>query len=169
MKRILIPLLAILAATSLLADGEQPPFITYSTKPLSQYQRARGQFGFQEHVYTNDVLNGVYGWGYGASAFGTTEDGNISLQAAENFTNTAHGTKIVFQTTPLTTAAEATSLTVTSTGLGLLNDAAPRTNLTPPAAGYLVWNSADKQLCVSTGTAVNSWVQVADGTTACSH
>ena len=169
MKRILIPLLAILAAVSIQADGEQPPFITYGTKPISQYQRARGQFGFQEHVYTNDVLNGIYGWGYGTSSFGTTEDANISIQAAENFTSTAHGTKVVIQTTPLTTATEATSLTVTSAGLGLLSNAAPRTNLTPPAAGYLVWNSADAQLCVSTGTTATTWVQVADGTTACSH
>lgn len=48
-------------------------------------------------------------------------------------------------------------------------DAAPRTNITPEEAGDLIWNSADGELCVSTGTVATSWVQAADQSTACSH
>jgi hypothetical protein len=114
-------------------------------------------------------MNGLAGRGYNGSAFTTTSGISLELQASEDWTATANGTKFVFKTTPVTTATSAASLTVSSSGLSLLTNAAPRTNLTPLAAGTLVWNSADGQLCVSTGTVATSWVQVADGTTACSH
>ncbi len=61
------------------------------------------------------------------------------------------------------------SLVTATGGLALPSNAAPRTNVTPTAAGQLIWNSADKQVCVSTAATVTSWVQAADGTTACSH
>lgn len=64
---------------------------------------------------------------------------------------------------------ELTASTVTLSGyLSLMVDPAPRTNITPGRAGSLIWNSSDLELCVSTGTAASTWVQAADGTSACS-
>lgn len=60
------------------------------------------------------------------------------------------------------------NLTTTGT-LGLLSDSAPRTNITPVAAGALIYNSADKEVCVSTGTTKTTWTTIASTTNACSH
>lgn len=58
--------------------------------------------------------------------------------------------------------------TMTMSGLlGIRANAAPRTNITPTAAGQLIWNSTELELCVSTGTTVNTWTRVSDGTSAC--
>lgn len=50
----------------------------------------------------------------------------------------------------------------------LPTDVAPRTNVTPAYAGQLIFNSADLEVCVSTGTSASTWTNVEDGT-ACSH
>lgn len=55
--------------------------------------------------------------------------------------------------------------------LTIPQNAAPRTNVTPTSIGQLILNTtpAPSQLCYSTGTIPSSWVQVADGITACSN
>ena len=60
--------------------------------------------------------------------------------------------------------------TITLTGLPALpSDSAPRTNITPTVAGQLIYNSADKEVCFSTGTAATTWVQIRSASTACTH
>lgn len=50
---------------------------------------------------------------------------------------------------------------------------APRSatvGVTPPAAGALIYNSTDKELCMSTGTTASTWVQVSSAAvSACQH
>lgn len=59
---------------------------------------------------------------------------------------------------------------ITFTGLPRLpTNATPRSSVTPTAAGELIWNSGSSEVCVSTGTTMTTWVQVADGTTACQN
>ncbi|RTL20764.1 MAG: hypothetical protein EKK55_17415 [Rhodocyclaceae bacterium] len=55
--------------------------------------------------------------------------------------------------------------------LTIPQNAAPRTNVTPTSVGQLILNTTPTpdQLCFSTGTAVSTWVQVADGSSACSN
>jgi hypothetical protein len=49
------------------------------------------------------------------------------------------------------------------------SNSAPRTNVTPVAAGVLIYNSAGAELCMSTGTLVSTWVKVSSPTAACSN
>jgi hypothetical protein len=97
-----------------------------------------------------------------ASALGTNDVlkvGNATITIAGSLTTTGDAQ-----------IGDAITDIITLTGLPRLPaDAAPRTNITPTAAGELIWNSADAQICVSTGTTASTWVQVSDGTTACSH
>lgn len=164
-KRLAISLFFLATA----AHADEPITDSYGTSPGSLIRRARGHDGDKTVLASGDVLNGVYGRGYTGTAFTTANNAAIELQTSQAWTPSANGTKVIVKTTQTGGTSQAAVLTITNNGLTLLSDAAPRTNLTPPAVGTLVWNSADGQLCVSTGTAVNSWVQVADGTTACSH
>lgn len=141
--------------------------------------RARGTSRDKEVIGSSDTIMGFFGNGYkGATGFTPYATPRVGMyfQAAENWSSTANGTKILFKTTPLTTAVPATALTIAGgevtigTSLFTLpSNAAPKTNVTPTAVGQLIYNSTANQLCVSTGTALNTWVQVADGTTACSN
>lgn len=56
-----------------------------------------------------------------------------------------------------------------ATNLGIPSNAAPRTNVTPVRAGLLIFNSAGSEVCLSTGTALNTWVKIAAPTTACAN
>lgn len=164
-----ITFLAIMLGIGAKAEDLMTVYGDSGTKPGRCVLRARGHAQGTDHVYSGDALNGMYARGYNGSAFTTANGASIEIQASEDWTTTANGTKFVFYTTPKQSTTAAAVLTVNGAGLQLLTNAAPRTNLTPSAAGTLVWNSADGQLCVSTGTVATSWVQVADGTTACSH
>ena len=62
------------------------------------------------------------------------------------------------------------------TTLQIVSSTAPRdtsssVGITPTAAGQLVFNSTDNELCLSTGTTRFTWVRVSSGTatTACAH
>lgn len=140
----------------------------YGSRPGLTVRRANGHEGFEGPVLSGDKVNGIYGRGYNGSAFTTSDSASVEIQATEDWTSTANGSKVVVTATQATEATAATVLQIGANGLTLLSDAAPRTNLTPLAAGTLVWNSGDDELCVSTGTVATSWVLVADGSTACS-
>lgn len=71
-----------------------------------------------------------------------------------------------------TTLGDAATDVITFTGLTQLQvSATPRSSITPTAAGQLIFNSTGKELCMSTGTSIASWVRVSSGvvTTACSN
>lgn len=71
-----------------------------------------------------------------------------------------------------TTLGDAATDVVTLTGLTQLQvSTGPRTNVTPTAAGQLIFNSTGVELCVSSGTTITSWVRVSSGTstTACAN
>lgn len=56
-----------------------------------------------------------------------------------------------------------------ATNLGIPSNAAPRTNVTPVRAGLVIYNSTGLEVCLSTGTALNTWVKIAAPTTACAN
>lgn len=56
-----------------------------------------------------------------------------------------------------------------ATNLGIPSNAAPRTNVTPARAGLVIYNSTGLEVCLSTGTATNTWVKIAAPTTACAN
>jgi hypothetical protein len=68
-----------------------------------------------------------------------------------------------------------TSGALTASGaFTVYSSTAPRDSgvgVTPPAAGSLIYNSTDKELCMSTGTTLSTWVRVSisSATQACLH
>lgn len=55
----------------------------------------------------------------------------------------------------------------TTAQIAIGTNSAPRTNLTPLAAGSLVWNTTNLELCVSTGTTKLTWALTTSTSTAC--
>ncbi len=109
-----------LFSTPLMAEEFSNPSTSYGTstnKPGSRINRARGHAGDIEHIYSGDVLNGVYGRGYDTSSFGTTDDVAIEEQAAEDFSTTANGTKVLIKVVPVTTTSQSTIMTIDGTGV----------------------------------------------------
>lgn len=67
------------------------------------------------------------------------------------------------------------NVTVSGGTFAVLTSTAPRDvsstiGVTPPVAGSLVYNSTDKEICLSTGTTRFTWVEVSTfGVVACRH
>lgn len=147
-----------------------------SVKPGIYMARAKGHSRDPELIGTNDVLGGMFASGWFGTAYSSTPRVSMQMMATETWSSTANGSKVFFQTTPATTVVPVTGLTISGNvvridvdGLVLPINAAPRTNVTPTIAGQIIYNSADKELCFSTGTTVTSWVLSSNPATACSH
>lgn len=118
MKKLLL-ILSLFSASLVFADGIDTPTYTFgdaNTTPGVTVKRARGHPGDKEHIYSGDILVGLYGYGYGLSDYSSGARSSIELQAAENWTNSAHGSKILFKTTPAGSVTPATVLTIGSDG-----------------------------------------------------
>ena len=100
---------------------------------------------------------------YQATGFGDITVENILINALGIYDS--GGT---LRYTPGTTNAFVGSLTTTGT-IGLLSNAAPRTNITPVAVGALIWDSAGSVVCMATGTTKTSWTLITASNTACPH
>jgi len=84
---------------------------------------ARGTAAAPAAVQLGDPLALFLGDGYGATHF-SSEAGGVIIVAAENFTDTAHGSAIVFSTTPVGTTADAGHMVVLpdgNVGIGTFN------------------------------------------------
>jgi len=77
--------------------------------------KARGTSAAPTAVLANDSLGGFLGRGYGATTFGGTRGGMFVI-ASENWTDTAQGTSISFNTTPTGTTATGPSVTISPSG-----------------------------------------------------
>ena len=115
MKRLICLLSAIMLFGVNTYSGENEPSDVFGGSSVNaglKINRYRGQFGNREHLYSGDILNGLYGYGYGLTALQTTPGVTIKLKANQDWTASAQGTKIVFETTPdgSTTPAEVFSI-----------------------------------------------------------
>jgi hypothetical protein len=86
------------------------------TYPLYAGRAARGTVTAPTASQSGDILSRFSAVGYGASEY-KTGISRFDAIAAENFTNSAAGTKFTFQTTPIGSAAAQLSATVDSTGI----------------------------------------------------
>lgn len=85
-------------------------------------RKARGTSGSPTAVQSGDTLSLLGGRGYGATGFSSTNKANVSLMAAENWTDSAQGTYISFNTTAAggTTRAEVAKLNNTALTLSAI-------------------------------------------------
>lgn len=61
---------------------------------------ARGTLASPSAIQSGDPITNITGRGYGATAFSTSARGRIQIQASQNWTDSAHGTNILFAVTP---------------------------------------------------------------------
>jgi len=77
---------------------------------------------------------------------------------------------VLFHVNGAATLGSAITDAITFTGLPYIPaNAAPRTNVTPAAAGALIRNSTAQELCFSTGTTISTWVRVSTPSLACQN
>jgi hypothetical protein len=98
---------ALLEVSNVVPGGPANMWVTSFTNTLGPYylaRRARGTPGTPAAVQSGDGLSGLYGMGYGTTQFGPASTGGITIQAAQNFTDTQQGTAITFSTTAINSA-----------------------------------------------------------------
>ena len=78
--------------------------------------KARGTKTAPSAVNTNDELAYFGGRGYGTSNFGTLSTAGMGIFAAENFTDGARGSYVVFGTTPKGSTTRGTNMVITDNG-----------------------------------------------------
>ena len=86
-------------------------------------RKARGTSAAPTAAQAGDILVGFLGSGYGTTAFSGTR-GGMFVQAAENFTDTAQGTRLNFNTTATGTITPSPKMTIDpvgNVGLGTTN------------------------------------------------
>lgn len=97
--------------------------------PILTFRRADGTKAVPTAVQSADEIGSVNGWGFGATTYGTTGSARMSILATENFSDTAHGSKIVWSITPNTTLTLTDALTLnqdsTLVGLGGFTSTSP--------------------------------------------
>ena len=131
---------ALLEVSNAIPGGPANMWITSFTNAIGPYylaRRARGTPGAPAAVQSGDGLSGLYGMGYGTTQFGPASTGGITIQAAQNFTDTQQGTAITFSTTAINSVTPATRMTLFPSGaLGI------GTTTTTPTATLEVSNAA---------------------------
>jgi hypothetical protein len=134
---------ALLEVSNAVPGGPANMWITSFTNAIGPYylaRRSRGTAGAPTAVQSGDSLAGLFGQGYGTTAFGSGFAGGVNVQAAQNWTDTAHGTALTFMNTPINSTTSATRMTLDASGnLGI------GTN-TVPAAGILEASNATSTL-----------------------
>jgi hypothetical protein len=84
--------------------------------PNFQFRRARGTRDNPTAVQANDGLLFLVAKGYGVAGFSGGGRANLSMFAAENWTDTAQGTYMIFKTTQAGTATQTEKMRITDTG-----------------------------------------------------
>jgi endosialidase-like protein len=119
--------------------------------PYYLARRARGTAAAPTAVQNGDGLSGLYGAGYGATAFGLTSTGGITIQATQNWSDTAQGTSLAFITTANNSTTPATRMTLDPAGNLGIGTSFPTANLeisnglapgSPAAETLATYNSA---------------------------
>lgn len=93
----------------------------YAGTPALAFRRANGTSGSPTQVLADENMAAIGARGYtSASAFATSSSARIRFVAAENFTGTAQGAHISFDTTPAGSAASAIAERMRLTSEGLM-------------------------------------------------
>jgi endosialidase-like protein len=134
---------ALLEVSNAIPGGPANMWMTSYTNAVGPYymsRRARGTAGAPTAVQSGDGLGGFFGEGYGATAFGPGFAGGLGVMAAQNWTDTAHGTALTFSNTPINATAPLTRMILDASGnLGI-------GTTSTPAAGILEVSNATSVL-----------------------
>lgn len=78
--------------------------------------RANGTPGSATGIASGNILNSLGGAGYDGTAWITASRGGMRVVASENWSNTAHGTQLIFATTPNTTTTAGDVMVLSQAG-----------------------------------------------------
>ena len=84
-------------------------------------RKARGTTGSPTATQSGDTILWLGARGYGTTGFSTTSNAVVRLAAAENFTDAARGTNIIFETTPIGSTARSERMRIDSAGKVIIN------------------------------------------------
>jgi endosialidase-like protein len=123
---------ALLEVSNAIPGGPANMWMTSYTNAINPYymaRRARGTPGAPTAVQTGDGLAGFYGEGYGTTAFGGGFAGGMTVQAAQNWADAAHGTQITFSTTPNGSTTSSPQMLIANSGMVGIGTTSPVSNL----------------------------------------
>lgn len=89
--------------------------VRYGNDPFVNLRRVNGTEASPASVSSGNILGNFAAAGYGATGVGSPAGGMVVL-ASENFTDTAQGAEIRFQTTPIGSATRVTRVTIDDNG-----------------------------------------------------
>lgn len=99
-------------ATNIILDG----YINGTAAPGLATRKARGTAASPTAVLANDYLGTFGARAYGATGFSTTTRGMIGIKASENWTDSAQGASIVFETTANSATTRVERMRITDLG-----------------------------------------------------
>lgn len=91
--------------------------ISYNGSPVLDFRRSNNTGALPSAVTSGNILGQLSASGYGATGWGSGTRARITFLADENWSDTAQGASIAFQTTPNTTVATATQLSISNAGV----------------------------------------------------
>ncbi len=127
-------------------------------------RRARGTPGAESAILAGDNLGIFQGRGYGATGYAAGSRAKIEMEAAQNWTDAAQGTNLVFHTTASATAVVAEKMRITEkgdvrmtagSGTGAQFQLAPQAGAAPTSvgAGALYFDDDNDRIYYDTGSA----------------
>lgn len=107
---------------------------------------SRGTTASPTATQSGDRMYFMGGRGYGATTYGIGSKSAVSLNAAENWTDSAQGTNITFENTPTGSTTRATDVTIDSGGIDLSSSrslSVNGTNILADSAGTMTLSNID--------------------------
>ncbi len=140
------------------AAGAFMQFDTFAASNGHISRRANGTNASKTALSSGDRIGNFQAFGYDGTNYGSSgsADANIQFNAVENFTNVAHGTKIVLRTTPVGSVTNADCLTVQQSGCAIQGT----TTSDDAAAGYY-GEYTSQVILIANEVSINSAANVA--------
>lgn len=117
-----------------------------------RFRQANGTYSSPTATQSGDYIGFLGGYGYGASAYATSAKALISIKAAENWTNSAQGTEISFDTTASGGTTRTTKMVIKDSGIvNIANAPSYADNTAATSAGLVagdVYRTATGQLMI---------------------
>lgn len=104
-------------------------YVDATTSAGLVFRKARGTSAAPTAVMNNDYLGNFGARGFGATAFSSNMKGVFAIKATENWTDTAQGTALVFETTPNLSITRQESMRITGDGRVGVGTTTPGTKL----------------------------------------
>lgn len=155
--------LGLLSVTPAVSISPQLTLKSFQTGTAIQGKNSNGTPATPGATVTDDILLSLQGLGYytsGGPAYSSAARASMNMRAAENFTSTAQGTYITFNTTSIGSATNTERMRIDSTGVVTLSTALPTASggtgivstATFPASGVIVTEAATETLTNKTLT-----------------